>query len=224
MLGKMQTPQFLHERKWQVALLFSIIVPVGMLTGLGLRGLLNKPAISQTINLDAVSWNMTRPANLLVINKSLENVYADETILLKFSLYIWEYEENKPWIGENVEFIPRLVVNLTRGHVDFLTIKFSGIDNASHLDIIPGPIGSFLWVKNLQINAIEDSWKTSQPYVAATAVGKPKDCSIDITTFWIFSDKNSQDHMLTATLELVYFDGDVYKKVVAPIQFGVLLQ
>jgi len=224
MLGKMQTPQFLHERKWQVTLLLSIIVPAGVLTGLGLNSLRNKPAISQTINLNPISWNMTRPANLLVINKSLENVYADETILLNFKLFIWVYDNDDPWVGDLVEVRPRLAVNLSKGYVDSLTIRFSGIDTASHLDIISGPIGSFLWVNNLQINAIEDSWKTSQPYVAATATGKPEDCSLVLMTYWIFSDKNSQNHMLTATLELVYFDGDVYKKVVAPIQFGVLLQ
>lgn len=221
----MRTPQFLHERKWQVALLLSIIVPAGVLAGLGLSGLLNKPAVSQTINLNPVSWNMTRPASLLEINNSLENVYADETIQLNFKLFIWAYDNDDPWWGEYgdyVEIDPRLTVNLTRGHVDSLTIRFSGIDNASYLDIIEDPIGSFLWVHNLQINTIEDGFETPQPYVAATAVGKPKDCSIVLTTFWRFCDKDSRDHVSTATLELVYFDGEVYKKIVAPVQFGVL--
>lgn len=226
----MQTPQFLHERKWQVTLLLSIIVPAGVLTGLGLNSLLNKPAISQTINLDAVSWNMTRPCllpgSLVFLSdmiRPIENVYADREISANFTVWLGIYEENSkyyPYTGYDpvqLRISPRATVE--QGFVYSVTIRFSRVDGQACVNILDWPMD----VNNLKINSLKDSSETEYPLIEASVVDDSKKCGLGILTYWVFLDENNKDHHLTLTLEIVYSNSTNFKKLIMPIDIEILL-
>lgn len=213
----------INGKNWKTLLILSIIIPVSLLTTFKLTGTIQSPEVKETTELPTVTWNMTRPTSrLFVINKSVESFYKDETISLNFSLFVWDYVADDSWFGEFVEFRPKVMANVPNGFINSLNIMFSPIDNNAFLDIIKDKVGFFTEEHNLEIQSWKDSGETNQPYVKATAIGQPLDCYLLFTSHWIFLDRNEQDHLLTVTLSITYFNGQAYKKIVAPIEIYFL--
>ena len=79
--------------KWASLALLSIIVPVSLLATFRLTGVLPEPPKPETITVETVSWNMSRPSDFTTVDERVENVYADDVALVRLGIFIGGYYE-----------------------------------------------------------------------------------------------------------------------------------
>lgn len=210
-----------NGNNWKALLFLSIIIPMGLLTTFKFAGIISQPQITETIEQPIVTWNMPSPdQHPFLINRSLVNVYFDSVACINFSLFLWDYSTDVFISGDRIESLPSFSVSVSHGFVNSATIKFE-IDNYSWLDIIEDPVGGMLSTENLHIISIEDGQGVLPSYVIAETINKPIHCLMELTVFWHLFDGTAYDHTLKSTLEVVYFDGQAYKKIILPIELEV---
>ncbi len=214
------------RQRWKPLILLSIIVPVSLLVSFRLTGVLPEPPIPETFTVEVVRWNMSRPSDFTTLDESVENVYADDAALVRWSIFIGAYHENNPdWpfdYNDGLGFRLVATANVSSGFIYSLAVKFSKIEDTAFLDIV-ADLKDPNWVEldNLEIKAVRDSWRTNKPYIDAMARNQPEYCSLKMASFWVFFDKNNIDHWIMASLEVKYFNGATYQAVALPIQLKV---
>lgn len=210
---------------WKATVLLSIIIPISLLATFRLAGILPEPPTPETITTDAVSWNMSRPTQTIVIDMSVNNSYAREAVLVGFCLYIAGYRENFPTLPYgDLDSVDKFVfadVSIKQGYIHSITVRLSRSNDNSFLNIIDDPDRTKL--SNLTKKETWNNIYSSEVLFEATAVNKPAECSLMFTVSWMFNDQNNENHFVTVTLETIFFDGTIYRKLVIPIQFGVLV-
>jgi hypothetical protein len=206
--------------------LLSIIIPVGSLTTLRLTGTLREPPKPETILLDAVSWNMSRPTRIITINEWLQNPYTDGIASLSFGIRIVGYIENKvnwPSDGDDDVLELRMVAtaNLSQGFIYSVVVKFSLTDILA--DVVFQQTPSSMELRNLEITKTRDLGAYNrEAYFQTGAPNQPKNATLSIIAYWVFLDGNDTDHWTTVNLEATYFNGTAYRRLVMPIRLGVL--
>jgi len=210
----------------------SIVVPVGLLTTFRLTGILKEPmTITQTITVDTVSWNMSRPAisprQIITVGKVVTNFCSDETISINSRILIAGYFEDRlSWPSDGDDDVLEIVVNVdtntSKGYIHSVAVRFSICDASSVLLIEHHPEATFS--RNLKMHLVYDrATNEHQAYVNAVSANQPSAASVSVFTFLVFFDKNNLNHEMVATSEIIYFDGATIRKIIIPIQLGVLV-
>ena len=209
--------------KWASLALLSVIVPVSLLATFRLTGVLPEPLKPETITVEAVTWNMSRPSEHVTINQKVMSSFSDSVALIKWSIHIGVYTDDSVLRGDYLDFRIAATANVSDGFVNSVDIRFSQIDTNAFLDII-ADLKDTDWVQldNLEIKAVRDSWWVDEPYINAIALDRPQQCFLRMAAFWKFLDKNELNHWIIATLEVTYSTETKLQKVIIPIQLGVL--
>ena len=209
--------------KWASLALLSVIVPVSLLATFRLTGVLPEPLKPETITVETVNWNMSRPSKYVSIDEWIENSFSDSITSIGLRLHVSSYAENSIAHGDYLFFGIFVTGNVTEGFVQSVLIKFSLVDTNAFLDIV-ADLKDPDWVElhNLTIQAVRDSWRTNEPYIDAIAPNHTKNCSLKMRAYWQFFDENTVNHWIMVTLEITYFTGTTYRIVAIPIQLAVM--
>ncbi len=214
---------------WASVALLSIIVPVGLLATFRLTGVIKEPPKPETVTVEAVSWNMSRPTDIdtiIDLDEQIEKSYTEGIASVSFNLRIISYSENEldfpSWGGDYLKLRMISSANVSEGFIYSVVVKFSRTDVLAKVDIEEHP--SSMELHNLEIGKVRDSGTyIREAYFETTALNQPKDTLLSIFAFWSFSDENNTDHSVTVNLEVTYLNGTAYRKVTVPIVLGVFV-
>lgn len=211
------------RRKWVSITLLSIIIPVGLLVGFRLTGILQEPLAPEVIEAEQVSWNMTRPIKHKTISEELTNIYSTKSTLVKLVVALYDYDENSlslPFEGnDGLTLGLTASVNLSAGFVHSVALRFYVDDGNASLDILED--SDVIHLYNIEVQKIVD-WQPVS-YVETLAVKQPEYCMLETFMSWVFFDENNVDHRITSALEVTYFNGTTYRMTVLPIQLEVFI-
>ena len=211
-------------RNWKTALLLSLIIPIGLLATFKITGVVREPAtVSETITLEPVKWELERPGGMITIKDTVESFYDDESISLCSSVYLGHYLDFPE--HEISPIIMNVTVTLPTGFVNDVNITFwEGYEYSE--------VGFFevhAWPKfyshgeNLSIvdYAHHLSGEGLKAFMELAGVNRPKSVHFSGIVHWILGSPIDQTHVMEAAVELVYFNGTVYKRLVQPYQLKV---
>lgn len=214
--------------KWASVALLSIIIPVTLLASFRLTGIQPEPQTPQTITVETVSWNMTRPRSIdiIAIDERVSNSHVDDIASVNLAIQVGGYRESAPrywlWKGgyDEIDLSVAVTANISKGFVYSIVIELSNIDAQADVIIIDGE--SWMQLHNLEIVELDDSSYRHKAWIEASSFGQPLDSVLGIIVFWDFFDQNIADHFMSVTAEVTYFNGSTWQKVTVPIQLGVL--
>ena len=211
----------ISNKKWVFAALLSILIPISLLATSRFTGILQEPLTPEVTEAEIVNWSMTRPAGYRLIGEKVICRFMRNDADIELDATINEYEENSPSLPfeGNDGLIIRVTAtaNIRSGFIHSANIKFLDYDDESLVDVSGDP---YLWkLQNAEIDRIED-WQP-EAYVGILAVGTPQYCMVEISSFWVFFDRNNVNHQMTIALQLTYSDGVGYQRAVLPIHLEV---
>ena len=210
--------------KWFAISLMAVVLPMGILVGLKLTGIIPNPQEPEDITVEVISWNMSRPSNAMsFVGMKVRNHFCDDTTLVGSSVHVSSYAENSGLFGDCIWFTVNATANLPEGFIYSVLIRCRTDSNAFLL--IYAEHVPWLELHNLEITRfIDKATYTGEAYVYATAINHPKTCHLKIRLSWHFLDlhENDLNHWTTITLETTYFNGTAYRKVITPIKIGVV--
>jgi len=209
-------------KSWKVALLLSIVLPMGLLTTFRLSGILREPlTITENKTLDAVSWSMERPIASIDVKGLLIGVY-DEDVLANFTVFVDDYHDHFSDYGGG-DFM-NMQVNVTAyisgGFIHSVNITFWDDYKGSFVEFFEEHAWPkyYAHVANLSIIRHED-WLIKpglKAFVELASVNSPKSVSFSFFAHWVLRSPQNYTHQLEVRFELVYFKGTAYKKIVQP--------
>jgi hypothetical protein len=207
------------KNKWLSLSLLAIIVPASLLVSFKLIGILKGPLHSETVTLEALSWQLERPSTFMSIDKVMENNYSDSTISVSTvcEVYVY-YQDSLTFLGED-GIIFGVNISVMQGLAAIMSVKFYPIDNSSVI-CISGD-SRLVTLSNATMTGLERyAVHETEAYVCADVYDKP--CSIALSyVSWVFNEENVEDHQLLITPEVTYFNGTAYRKLVFPIYLGM---
>lgn len=215
------------SRKWLSVAALAIIIPISLLTTFKLTGIIPQPpTIANTIETETITWNMTRSsADCVELLEHVENRYCNTLSVTLDANVLYYFDNEAGWPAWGNDYVKLLILtsaNLSNGFIHSLKIGFSKTDSYAFLRIVEDP--NSMELCNLKISQISDpATSENEAYFEAVNLNQPKNCSLSILTYWVFTDKNNANHWITVTLEVDYFNETKYERVVIPIQLGVLL-
>jgi hypothetical protein len=213
------------RRKWIAITLAAVVLPLSLLTMFKLTGVIPESiTLEKTIVRDTVRWNMTQPmGDITTIDEDVKSLYYDEASI-EFNVHIHTYFHNWGRYDYNdvVAFRVSAEANTTVGFIYSVTIKFFQLDSNSVL---------FWYYDNdrfsdrLENLTLKEEYGSVTPqkegYVTAVSMNQPDHCLLEVEVDWVLTYSNDLSHEVNVTLEVIYFNGSSYQKVVMPIQLMV---
>jgi hypothetical protein len=207
---------------WKAALLFSVIVLIGLLATFMIGGILKeKLTISENKTLDAASWSIERPAAIIHIGDLLRHVY-DGDVSANYAVFIDDYQgDSWDYGGSDVM---NMQVNVTacigKGFIHSANITFwEDYENSfvNFFEDVAWP-KQYAHVENLSIIRHED-WLIKpglKAFVELAGLNNPKSVSFSCFVDWVLRSPQNYTHQLEVRFELVYFNGTAYNRLVQP--------
>lgn len=214
-----------NGNNWKALFLLSIVVPVGLLVGFKLTGLLGEPAkITETITLEPVTREFERPNQDVHLNYSLESSYSNNEILAKMCLLIGGYHEDDPLLSDHITI--RVKMNLTGADPNFsienVYLIFRDIYQGSSLYFLRTDVN--FQSANLSLVKIVDGINgenNTKASISLAGLNHPNDVYLQWNAIWSLHSLNTQDHELNATYEVTYYNGTAYNKIVQPFNVQI---
>lgn len=218
------------RQRWKPLTLLSIIVPVSLLVSLRLTGILSGPeqpiTIAETITLETVKWESERSYGHIDIRENVRGLYEKE-IKLSQEISIEHYIA-KGWGWEGLDYFT-LVINLTAdlqaGFVNNVNITFREDYENSMIEFFEVQAWPEFYsrAENLSIVDYEHFlWKKGlKAFMELVGENRPKSVHFDGIVHWVLSSSKNETHSMEIALELVYYNGTTYKKVVQPFQLKI---
>ena len=209
---------------WKGILLLSMIIPVGLFTGLRLAGLGQPPKL-EIITLDSVQWQFTRPANdFLMINDLLNATFVDGACQMNFSVGLGAYFDTT---FHYLEYILSVGTDFaaTPLNSDFsiqnVLITFGKDPQASAMELQETD-----WTyENLSLTAYSKVAAYSsygEPYAQLVGKGMPVGVHCRFPAYWKLFTPNNVTSQRQIELEITYYNGTAYKRVVQPFDLTLL--
>ena len=185
-----------------------------------LAGVLPEPPERETIAVEAVSWNMSRPSDYKPVEELVNNSYTDSGVSANLAVQVFEYYENhQGWAGFDVVWSMVLVnISVNDGFVESLIVDFTELDNDAALDIHDDM--DRIEVVNLEIEKIVDwDWVFGRnAYIKTMSTNHSENAYLEFLFAWMFKDQHNVDHQLAVTLGATIFNGTAYQRIEMPIQ------
>lgn len=210
----------LGKRKWIAFTLIAVILPISLLTTLKLTGVIPESQTPETITMETINWEMERLTYTVEIGEKIKNNYTADKTAIEMGVQIHAYREeasSSPFFGnDGISF--SVFVNITQGHILSSMIKYYPLDlNTTVLIDISDWALVLCNATVTEMNIVGTN--SSEAYVAIKVPNSP--CRIESLAHWIFSDKKVETHQLHIEVEVTYFNGSIYKKIVTPIHLKV---
>lgn len=228
------------KKKWVSITLLSVLVPVGLLVALRLASLTREPLTPETVQAEAVSWQIDRPTKNIEIRDVVENLHKNENISTVFVIDIEGYIENDGEYGgdDNLMFHVNISCSLTRGFIEGVDIFLVEASNKTRVSMGFNPQIRFEErLLNLSVEEWAELSYSYEPdgsskqlekespvksYLKTVGVNQPSSVSLLNFFDWLLHTPNDQSHQMEVTLELTYWDQTTYKKLIMPIIMNVV--
>lgn len=213
-----------NGRELKALLALSIVVPIGLLTTFRLTGILQEPLkISETVTVDTVFLNMSRPSYFCNVGGNITNWYVDSMFSGSFTVHFLSYWENSGMLDYNDGLWLKLTAkaNTTVGFIYSMKIKSSQTDEYAILDFINDD--DYKELSNLFQKNLSDGSHLCGALFETVGVNQPKESELKLKPLWEFFDLNDVNHWIIVTLEIIYFNGSIYRQINIPIRLGVTL-
>jgi hypothetical protein len=209
--------KFLSNRgNWKAILLLSIILPVGLFTGLKLSGIVPTAKL-ETVTLAPVTWQFNLPTEHMDIDQTLNTTYADASGRVSFQFIPDEYVPdvygtNDLWLSMNFTATP-----LNRRFYVRSVLVYFGNDSQPSLIDFESNAGMDTF-ENLTLKTA--SWGETAGILFLgnrSGVG----CQFSALGTWLLPKASNVTYERQADFEVTYFNGTDYKKVVQPFNLTV---
>jgi hypothetical protein len=208
------------RRKWLLITFLLIMALLISWSAFWLSGVLSEPPEQETIAVEAVSWNMSRPSDFKRVEELVNNSYTDSGVSVNLFVHVFEYyENNQGWAGFDVVWSKVLVnISVNDGFVESLIVNFTELDNHAALDIHDDI--DRIEVVNLEIAKIVDwDWVFGRnAYIKTMSTNHSENAYLEFLFAWMFRDEHNVDHQLAVTLGATIFNGTSYQRIEMPIQ------
>jgi len=200
-----------YGTSWKVVLLLSIMLPVGLFTGLKLTGIAPTPK-PETVTLAPVVWQFNRPSVLTETNQTLNATYADDAGKMDFSVSTGLY--SPPDIAIRIYTLSvriSLVAMPVKGVFSIRSILVT-----FGKDPQPSAISVQLWnLENLSLAGYSEGEQANIRLLG-------NDCSVGVhcwfLVIWDLFTPNNITNSREVTFEVTYFNGTAYKRIVQPFE------
>jgi len=207
-------------KNWKVALLLSIIVPTSLLVTFRLTGLLHGAlTISETKMLESVKLDIERPDDMTDIKDDVNSTYTDAELVMDCSVFVDD-------LGGNIlSMIVKVNVSVFRGFVSNLNLTFWEDFENSRLDFWSEDywLTAYSHGENLSISDHVDFRRGSglKAFLELRGENQSKGVYFDGFMDWWLSSPSNHTHHMELNVELIYFNGSVFKKIIQPLQLTI---
>ena len=213
------------QRKWVSAGFLAIILPMGLLVGFKLTGIITEPytAIDETTIAETVEFAMEKPTYNAHPGVRTRNDYQNEEVQAELCISL-DYELGVT--GMNVT----AVANVSLGFVSSMRLTFCETDPHSQIYLLGGSPNSgsytpyFYRLENLSIEesvyCFNKWWlleNNTRAYIKAKGIDQPSQTRFSTYLDWYLTNWLNQTHQLEITLTLTYWNTSCYKELVLPI-------
>jgi len=205
-----------EKQKWISLALLSIIIPVGLLVTFRLTGVLQEPltiTISETKTLEAVNWELERPAAMIGIRDTVKSFYNDMSLLMNSSIIVGHYDSTSRYDSSYVTLVANVTALTSNGHIHSLNLTISEKDYPN-TKINFFEEHQLMKFENLSRTEFKDWARTV--FVNLTGVNHPRGVSFFAPIDWVLYSFQHQVHTLEMIFEVTYYNGTAYKKIVQP--------
>lgn len=222
------------QRKWVSSGLLAIIVPMGLLVGFKLTGIITEPhtAIAETTVMETVQFAMEKPTYLARSGVWTRNDYQNEEVQTELGISLGSY--TPPYLGNSGSSSTGMnvtaVANVSLGFVSSMRFRFHDYYLNSHIALMGGRPNSrsyspyFYTLENLTLEESEysfDRWwllgNDTRAYIKAKGINQPSQTRFSTYLDWHLTNPLNQTHQLEITLALTYWNTSCYKELVLPI-------
>ena len=206
-------------RRWVFLLLPISVIILSLTYALVMIGFFLEPVITDAVDVNPVSWRMTRPTGLVYLDETVVNVYSTDSAVLKLSLFIRKYTENRSvWERDSLAIGVNASVDVRGGFVYSADIKFAYDDEKAFLYISEDP--DAISLHNFALQEVSD-WPR-ESYIRVLGEKEESYCSLKSQADWRFADQNDVNHQIMITMDAIWFNGTEFLETVIPIQLEVL--
>lgn len=210
---------------------FLVVVPCGLFFSFWLSGLFNESplVIADVVAADTVRWTLERPGGDVDISENVENTFVNAEISSVFNLSLYKYSESAGDYGSQDVF--RMKVNVSartlKGFVASVYVVFN--ENYESSFVVWWQALYEFKLQNLSIDGYayvfrqygEEYLKEDEKaFARLKGVNDPEGVSFQAFAEWALCSPENRTHEMNVTLELTYFNGTAYKKLVQPVQLG----
>jgi hypothetical protein len=224
----------MYFQKRTAIVFLSVIIPMSLFLSLRMTGVSpGPPTVSLTTKLNLASWTTERPDGDCAI---LENVTASykSDITLTPSIFVVGYEPSVLAADQGaVLFFVNVTGTLSLGFVYSVNITLSENYNNSAVwfwGVADWPAGYASQVKNLSIFSFASHVKNLsifsyahllqgsglKAFITLASTGEPKNVYFDGAIYWFLDSPYSQTHSMEVDMDVIYYNGTTYKKVIQP--------
>lgn len=215
--------QLWNPRSWKTALLLSVMVPMTLVATFRLTGILQEPlAVSETVTLDAVRWNMERPYFGFVVGDRIQG-YSGSDISLDDEVVVYKFgtEEPSPDL-DTADLFVNVSAFLQSGFVVAVNITFLEDCENSQIQLFSmSDRPSFYSVAgSVYVGHYADhlAGRGMKAFVEYGGANQARNISISNRVSWWLPRSGNETHMLDVGVEVTYYNGTAYKKIVQPFQ------
>lgn len=219
------------KRKWLALSLMAVVLPVGLLLGFKLTGVLPDPPKPETITLEAVKWELERPGGHINMNERIESIY-DENLAIKQSILVNDFYHRMQDYGRSdyIAITINVTATIQEGYIENVYLVFH--ENYDRSKVwVPSPEDYPGFYQSLRELSIVDwaygfnRWwllnNSTKAFIKAEGVNHPSTVHFWGSAHWILRSKNNQTHQIEIVSEVTYFNGTTYKKVVQPFHLKI---
>lgn len=200
-------------RSWKTAFLLAIIVPLSLMTGFKMAGMIQSPSsVAETVTLNSVIEEYARPSKTHLINSELQASYDSDGLSANMRVLLVEYSDKVAMcLSANSSA-------LQRGFIDNIRITFQDDEPSivywSSKDITH---------ENLSLISSSDAYTSKQGSQAGRFLfaGSRKGDGFNFSArymYWDLRTPHNVTHQLNVTYEITYYNGTVFKKVIQPFE------
>ncbi len=205
----------MNGRMWKVAVLLSLIVPIGSLATIKLSGLSGGTAtVSAKIALTPTHWEFERPSWFLFFNEQVYSEFSGD-VQLNETLRVNTYDPGSIYGNSpTLDLHATLTASVPDGFVDSVNVTYFDSYDLS-------------WILVESIHSTENVTKTSlvdrirgpeKGFVGLQSIGHPQTIYLDVWTLWLLESSHNQTQTLNMMAEVTYFNGTIYKKITQPFE------
>lgn len=215
--------KILNLKSWKTAFLLSIVVPMGLLTSFKLIGLINEPPIiTENIKLEMIEWEFPRINGTrdVYLKDVLEARYDNDGLSAVFLLKMGEYfpQGLGGFRDEEVGMIANITFNMTNADAFIwgLQITFQENQTLSRVDFWSQEIV----IHNLSLTDLYYGMRKSDVKAYLSAIGSKNSVGgfLSVIAIWKLFSPHDYTHLMKVTIEIIYYNGTVYKKIIQPFQ------
>lgn len=158
---------------------------------------------------------MERPTYFVEFNEKIKGDFCDDILSIDVRVFIYCFEKILGFFDiDNLIFASCVNMTMTQEH--FASIRFAYEPATKNSTVYTGTNDWGLEASNVTIMEMQKiGGYEDEAYIVSKVLNSP--CYLKTQCYWAFWDSSTQKHELQIKLEVVYFNGTLYKKIVVPI-------